>query len=189
MKTIPPKEGKRLVARLSIRKERRRQAGTSHPLNWATVFSFGLGSVSFRLNGSHELITLFMSCLSKSIRVTGKCQTLLSKAGEVLQRVLSRLSYGYKVCPLPVYEPGREPEREGYLTATTPTVSPIITHLCKCVVMRGVKPNYIILTPTGSVQIGTQLARSMPTREMVNFEAQCGARCIKMYRGVYKNRQ
>jgi hypothetical protein len=181
MKTITPKGNKGTIARLAIGKERRRQTGIVRPVKGEHAFS--LESVSFRLNGSFDCTAWSVLFQQYAIRSQAQGLTFLAGNGELPDPVPPQLTYAEGFVPgCSISYQTRRKGGEEHLTAATPTVSPIITHLCKRVVMRVVNPNYIILAPTGRAQIGIEYARSMPTDENTNFEAQCGAICIKMYR-------
>lgn len=96
-----------------------RQMGTVHPLKG----ELPVQTATLRLSAEWSLdcSALLWPVPTISNRSTGRIPPFLRESGEVSQQVLAGLSNRHKVCPLPVYGPGLEPERVGCLASTTRT--------------------------------------------------------------------
>lgn len=141
---------KTTVSPFSHKPKGERQTGTVHPLTGWTGF-VQMSRLGFRLNVTHDCPALLCPVYTIGNLSTGLSQTFLRELGEVSQQVPSRLSYGNRFCPLPVYGPGSEPEREGCLTSIMRTVRTIKDYdsiPCQVFKGSGFTQPYFIITNT-----------------------------------------
>jgi hypothetical protein len=162
----------------------RRQMGTVHPLRG----ELPVQTATLRLSAEWSLdcSALLWPVPTISNRSTGQVPPFLRESGEVSQQVPSRLSYGQRVCPLPVCGPGREPEREEHLTSATRTDLIILS--CQPPIIpqagatgartgnAGIVPTFkeerkcLIVNECGMMRVGNQCIKT-------------ASRCTRMHRG------
>ncbi len=164
-----------------------RQMGTVHPLRG----ELPVQTATLRLSAEWSLdcSALLWPVPTISNRSTGRIPPFLRESGEVSQQVLAGLSNRHKVCPLPVYGPGREPERVGCLTATTRT--DLIIIFCQPPIIpqagaTGAGIGNAIIVPTFKEKRKCLIVNECELRMVGNQCIKTDSRCTKMHRGGQK---